>query len=202
MTLLAVISDVHGDVHALDDALAQIARLGCDLVVCAGDLVDYGLFVEETLEIFRERRIPTIRGNHDRWAVRNGKDVSSLDLSPAAVSFLDSLPTTWRQLIDGVRVVVTHARPRDDMNGILPDVEDHELARLLDQADADILLVGHTHVAFARRLPDGRMVANPGALLRDPAVALELPTPGTFGVLEVASRTFTIRRAADGRVMG
>src|SRR5580658_692973 len=44
MSRLAIVSDVHADVHALRDALAQIERLGCDAVVCAGDLVDYGLF--------------------------------------------------------------------------------------------------------------------------------------------------------------
>jgi predicted phosphodiesterase len=43
---LAVISDVHADVHALQDALVQIERLGCDAIVCAGDTVDYGFYAE------------------------------------------------------------------------------------------------------------------------------------------------------------
>jgi predicted phosphodiesterase len=70
---LAIISDVHGDVHALRDALAQIDRLDCDQIVCGGDLVDWGLFPAETIELLRERKIPCIRGNHDRWATGRGR---------------------------------------------------------------------------------------------------------------------------------
>jgi hypothetical protein len=43
---LGVIADVHADVHALRDALGQMDRLACDAIVCAGDLVDYGLYAE------------------------------------------------------------------------------------------------------------------------------------------------------------
>ena len=46
---LAIISDLHADVHALRDALAQIERLGCDEIVCAGDVLDWGLFPERTI---------------------------------------------------------------------------------------------------------------------------------------------------------
>lgn len=49
MGWIAVISDVHADVHSLDAALQQIRDLGCDQIVCAGDLVDFGLFPEETI---------------------------------------------------------------------------------------------------------------------------------------------------------
>jgi len=46
---LAILSDVHADVHALTDALATIGRMGCDAIVCAGDVLDYGLFPDETI---------------------------------------------------------------------------------------------------------------------------------------------------------
>ena len=46
MALIAIISDVHADVHALQDAPALIDRLGCSRIVCAGDLVDYGLYAD------------------------------------------------------------------------------------------------------------------------------------------------------------
>jgi len=48
MKRLAVFTDLHADLHALRDALSQIERLHCDAIVCAGDLVDYGVFPEET----------------------------------------------------------------------------------------------------------------------------------------------------------
>ena len=74
---------------------------------------------------------------------------------------------------------------------------------MLDALAADVLLVGHTHVPFARTLGDGRLVCNLGALLRDPAPTFDLVPPGTFGVLAVvdASVTFQARRASDGALV-
>ena len=203
MTKLAVISDVHADVHALRDALRQIERIGVDRIVCCGDLLDYGLFPEETLSLLRENQISCIRGNHDRWAVTAGSDMSGWDLTETSVRFLDSLPPYWRKLIGGVRVVVTHARPASDMKGIALDAAERELREVLDEAGADVLLVGHTHVPFSRRLPDGRLVANPGALLRDPAPGIDVLTPGTFGILDLTGGnvTFEVRRAISGALL-
>ena len=201
MIRLAVITDVHADVHALRDALAQIDQLGVDEILCCGDLVDYGCFPEETLDLLRERRIIAIRGNHDRWALQPGSDTSAWDLSPASIAYLESLPTGWRKLIDGVRVVLAHARPGSDMQGIPGDSTQRELAEVLDDARADILIVGHTHVPFVRRLDDGRIVMNSGALLRDPAPGVEVATPGTFAVVDALTREITVRRAKDGAVV-
>jgi putative phosphoesterase len=198
--MLAVISDVHADVHALRDALVQIERLGIEQVVCCGDIVDYGLFPEETLEFLRARRVPTVRGNHDRWAIHGSVDMSGWDLSDAAQAFLATLPAQWTARLGGLRVVATHARPGDDMHGISVDASDADLAALLDDASADVLLVGHTHVPFARTLGDGRLVCNPGALVRDPAPGTDVAAPGTLGVLSIedGTATFEVRRAANG----
>lgn len=203
VTKLAVISDVHADVHALRDALTQIERIGVERILCCGDLLDYGLFPEETLALLRQRGVETIRGNHDRWALTYGTDATGWNLTAKSVAFLDALPTYWRKLIDGVRILVTHARPASDMKGIAPDASARELRELLDEAAADVLLVGHTHIPFARRLPDGRLVCNPGALLRDPAPGTMVMTPGTFGTLDIANGTtaFEVRRASDGKLV-
>ena len=201
MTRLAVITDVHADVHALRDALAQIDTLGVDEILCCGDLVDYGLFPEETLALLRERGVPCIRGNHDRWALKPNSDASAWDLSPESIAFLESLPTGWSKRIDGVHVVLAHARPGSDMLGIAGDSTGAELAEILDAVGADILVVGHTHVPFVRRLGDGRIVANPGALLRDAAPGVDVATPGTFAVIDLMTRDVVVRRAKDGAVV-
>jgi predicted phosphodiesterase len=127
MTRIAIISDVHADAHAVADAMEQAARLGCAASVCAGDLVDYGLFPDETIALLQERKIPCIRGNHDRWrvaerraadggAVEDGftEDAggSGADLSVATLRFLAALPTEWNGVFDGVRVAVRHGTPR------------------------------------------------------------------------------------------
>lgn len=74
--------------------------------------------------------------------------------------------------------------------------------KLLDEAGADILLVGHTHGPFIRRLENGGIVANPGALLRDPGPGVAVMTPGTFAILDVARREWSVRRAKDGSRVG
>jgi putative phosphoesterase len=209
---LAIISDLHADVHALRDALAQIERLGCDEVVCAGDVLDWGRFPEATIRELRERRIPTIRGNHDRWAASEGHDTSGWRLTTRAIEFLESLPASWTRRIDDVRVAVWHARPRSDMKGIYPDSSTTEVASLLDRAECHVLVVGHTHLPLARFV-DRRLVCNPGALLRDPAEPMEggmlldresgkfVPAPaaggGTFGILELPTLRYSLHRPGD-----
>jgi putative phosphoesterase len=228
MTRLAIISDVHADVHAVQDALTRIDQLGCDRIVCAGDIVDYGLFPEETIDVLRTRNILCIRGNHDRWAVGRGSaddpnnvgaevhHTSGFDLSRDAIAFLARLPKRWDAVLDGVRVAVRHGTPKSDMDGVDPRLAlGPDVRRWLADVDADVLVVGHTHLAFALRAAGGGLVVNPGALLRDPAHRAEagtmlfdpdsgkfVPAPplqgGTFGVLELPTKDFTVYRAADG----
>jgi putative phosphoesterase len=218
MTKLAIISDVHADVHALADALRHIDAMACDHVFCAGDLVDYGAHPEETIALLRER-VRCIRGNHDRWVFTRGaeaRDDRGVVLSAGASAFLSSLPTAIEARFDGVRVAVHHGSPRWDMAGIDPHVAlGGDVRRWLAEADADVLVVGHTHLAFALREVGSGLIANPGALLRnsaggrggtamvfDPDAGKFVPAPpqvgGTFGVLTLPAKTFTVYRASDG----
>ena len=227
MARIAIISDIHADLHALQDALGMIDALGCDRVVCAGDLVDYGLFPEETIALIRERKIPCVRGNHDRWATSSGGalshegqdsagvDATSWDLSRAALTYLRSLPPMLRLEIDGTRFLVVHARPGSDMNGIH---EDEPSSTVLDgwfeDYKADVLVVGHTHAPLVRRADSGGIVLNPGTLMREAKYAPEAGLVfdramgkfvrreselGTFGVFDTAPREFRIVRTAGHR---
>lgn len=212
---LAVFSDVHADAAALRDALARIAEMRCDAVVCAGDLVDYGTSPGETLALLEQSGIPAIRGNHDRWA--NGESAArrSWDVTPGSLAYLQGLPASWDTTIEGVRVALRHGTPRSDMRGIYPRYSSPgELRDFLDEANADVLIVGHTHIPFRIAVGE-RLIANPGALLREPGprmagrpllfdpargrfVAGPGPAGGTFGVLELPSRRFSVHRASDG----
>jgi putative phosphoesterase len=194
MTKVGCISDVHADLHALRDALGWMAELGCSRIVCAGDLVDYGAFPDETLELLRSEGIACIRGNHDRWALRDGQ------LSPASAAFLASLPVQLALVVDGVRVVLWHARPDSDMDGIYAgELIDLVKIGLLDTAEADVLVVGHTHVPMVVDVGERGLIVNPGALLRDPGPGANVPTPGTFGVLDTEAMQFRIYQAFDGQ---
>lgn len=200
-TTIGFVSDVHGDVHALRDALRLLDGMAVREIICLGDLVDYGVFVDETAALLAERGIKTLRGNHDRWCLGNeSMGTNATDLEPASSRFLKTTVLSWSATIEGVRVAAHHARPENDMRGVMPDATAAELEEVLRAANADVLVVGHTHRAMELRLGD-RLVVNPGALLRDPADGWqrELPTPGTFGVLELPAKVWTVIDARTGR---
>ncbi len=190
-----MISDVHGDVAALRDALAQLARLNAAEVVCAGDLLDWGPSPGRCIELLHDNRIPCVRGNHDYIDSGGGVFDPATFLSGKALAFIDALPLSWNRTIAGVRVLVTHARPGDVMGGIHHDAED--APAILRFSSADVLVVGHTHAPMHLVLPEGAIV-NPGSILRQPPSTEAIPATGTFGVLELPSRRFTVHRASDG----
>ncbi len=70
---LAVIADIHGNHLALEAVLADIDRRGLRAIVNLGDVVSGPLWPAETVELVRSRGIPTVRGNHDRWAAEGGE---------------------------------------------------------------------------------------------------------------------------------
>src|SRR4051812_2299212 len=76
---LAVISDVHGNLLALETVLADIKARGVDATVNLGDCVTSPLWPRETFELLQGLKLPTVRGNHDRWIVERPYD----QLSPA-----------------------------------------------------------------------------------------------------------------------
>ena len=207
MTRLAILSDVHADLHALRDALAITARLGCDAIVCAGDVIDFGLFPVETIALLEERQIPTVLGNHDAWAlsdvllVGGGSWNAEVRESPAAMRWLHARPPSWSATFDSVRVAVHHGSPRHgNMVGIDPsDLTRAEAIELLDAAAADVLIVGHTHRAFEIVVEGHGTILNPSAVLRDPAEGAENPpATASFAVLDLPARRFTVHALREG----
>jgi len=117
-------------------------------------------------------------------------------LSGKALAFLDAIPRSWERTIGGVRVVVWHASPGDIMRGIHPD-RGADIGAILETAAADVLVVGHTHVPMHLAAAQGAIV-NPGSILRQPPRTEPIPASGTFGILELPSRRFSVHRASDG----
>jgi predicted phosphodiesterase len=213
---LAVFADVHADVRALRDALAHAERLGCKQSLCAGDLVGYGRHPEETVALVSGRRLPCVRGNHDRWAANPGAPGATAPrLSDDALVYLGGLPRVWKQVIEGVRLAMCHGTPTSDMEGIHPGtLTAAETRHLLDATLADVLISGHTHAAAAVQDTSGRLILNPGALLREPATAEPRPVRfdrrrrtfvedargprGTFLVLTLPDKTCTLHSVEDG----
>ncbi len=191
---LAVVSDIHGRADLLRRALTKARELGCDRIVCAGDVLDDGPEPLETLEILRAAAIPCVRGNHERWALERGGHLHDGVLTPIREmeSWLQSWPKSLELSAGGVRVAIHHGSPRGDMDCLFPDAEQVVLERHLERADADILVVGHTHVPFVRELGFGRLVVNAGTL-----GAPGLGQRHTFALVEVEKRRAEIIEVGD-----
>jgi predicted phosphodiesterase len=161
---VAVISDVHGNYHALERVLAEIDAEGVDAVWCLGDTVGYGPLPNECCTAVEDRADVCLVGNHDlvvlgELTVSDFNDEAAAAalwtseiLTHASRSFLESLKPTGE--LDGVDLF--HASARDP---IWEYVLTEEAARAtLELSDAPIVLVGHSHVALAIT-QDGNEVA-------------------------------------------
>jgi putative phosphoesterase len=212
---LGIISDVHGDLEALRVALGQLDRRGVDKIVCAGDVVGNGPSSDKVVDLIRDRAIPTVRGNWDGWAVGRGRpdqprapasgaawDALGLDLSKASLRWLAHLPADWRQVVEGVSVCMFHGTLDDPMRGILSEMRDIEVKRLLADVphEVRVLILGHTHVPMCRQL-DGRLLCNPGTASRSLPPGLA-PKGSTCGVLTLPERSFEVFTLDGSRLDG
>lgn len=174
---LAVISDVHGNRLALEAVLADIARRGADLTVNLGDLVSGPLEPAATAALLMTAAMPTVRGNHDRGLTEGAggspdqvDDFARAALSPQQLGWLKALPAT---LVAEGEVFLCHGTPGSDTEPWLDDWWDGRQTRVPDEAevtgkadgiDYPVMLCGHTHLARAVRLRDGRLIVNPGSV--------------------------------------
>jgi len=169
-----VISDVHGNLAALR---AVLDAEPWDELVCLGDLVGYGPRPAACVDLVREAGAVLVQGNHDRAVTeavlpRCHPAFSSLaeptlrlaraDLGPEELGFLRGLPR-WSFLDrDGFRGLLVHAAPSDPLYRYLGP-EDPAWQTEADRADADLFLVGHTHLQFLVRVGEVTIV-NPGSV--------------------------------------
>ncbi|SEH10476.1 metallophosphoesterase family protein [Thermoleophilum album] len=169
MQRVAVITDIHANLPALEAALAQIAKLGVDAVYCGGDLVGYGPHPNEVCRLVEERGIPTIYGNYDYAIARDLADCGCAyvtqherELGQRSVNwtlantdrrskeFMRALPFDLRFELGGVRVRLVHGSPRKVNEYLFEDKPARTLERIARLADCDVLVFGHTHKPWIR----------------------------------------------------
>jgi predicted phosphodiesterase len=175
---LAVISDVHGNLPALEAVFADIKRRGVDLTINLGDCVTSPLWPKETFEALQSLALPTVRGNHDRWIEECPEDRLSATetftrnaLHPEQRRALHCLPPR----IDlGNGILGCHGTPDNDSAFLLEESLDdgrfvparREVveARLENAAAARVVLCGHSHRQSVVHGPRGCLILNPGSV--------------------------------------
>jgi predicted phosphodiesterase len=197
-----VLSDVHGNVAALD-AIAAAERF--DAVICLGDLVGYGPEPGACVRWMHASADLVVQGNHDRavgegvppgcraqfrWLAEATAPIARAQLAADDRAYLAALPRWAHLTLSGVRYMFVHATPRDPLYQYLgPDAG--AWAEEVAGVDADVVVVGHTHLQFDLTAGATRIV-NPGsvgqpkdgdprtayAVIEDGAIALRrLPYP-------------------------
>jgi putative phosphoesterase len=161
---VAVITDIHANLPALEASLQAIASLDVDAVYCGGDLVGYGPHPNEVCALIEERGIPTIYGNYDYAIARDLEDCGCAyvtqhdrELGQQSVEwtlthtdqrskdFMRGLPFDLRFELGGQRVRLVHGSPRKVNEYLFEDKPAHTFERIAGGADCEVLVFGHTH---------------------------------------------------------
>tara|TARA_R110002124_G_scaffold280092_1_gene453184 strand:- start:21941 stop:22645 length:705 start_codon:yes stop_codon:yes gene_type:complete len=156
MPLIALISDVHGNLPALEAVLKKIDSYKPDQWVCLGDVVGYGPFPSECIDLIRDRNIPTVLGNHDagvsgKLTIKHFRDPNRRLiqktqelLTEEQLHWLRELPVSLREEDYWIAV---HANPIEPLKWGYVDSA-IKARNMLHSIDAQLCFVGHTHIPF------------------------------------------------------
>jgi len=177
----AFLSDIHANLPALAAALSRARRAGARTVVVAGDLVGGGPHPVEVLRLLAESGASCVRGNMDRKVLaaaeagakrpkkKGGTKADAAwtakQLGPDERSFLAALPAGREMVLGGARVRVVHGSPQGDEDYLYPSLTEEALAKRLGEDRPAVLLCGHSHLPFVRRI-GGVLVVNAGSVGR------------------------------------
>lgn len=180
MLKILIISDIHGNIAALDAVLKEKA----DVIFCLGDMVNYGPYPNECIKKISSVTGNIVRGNHDNAVGRNidcgcsikykslsedGKSFTTSVLDSSTKDFLAHLPLTLTVEVEGIKFLLAHGSPSGDIYKYLtPAVTDDELAKEINglhdyNKEVKVILIGHTHLPMIRKINDITIV-NPGSV--------------------------------------
>lgn len=206
---IAVLSDIHGNLRALDAVLADAERRGIGRIVNLGDILSGPLDPAGTADRLMALGLETIRGNHERQLLdlppeRMGLSDSATigRLEPRHLEWLAALPETFWLEPD---LYACHGSPRSDLEYLLETVEpegcrparEEDVVARLGDIRAPMILCGHTHLPRHLQLGDGRQVVNPGSVGL-PAYADDHPFPHVMETGTSHARYAVIERGAEG----
>jgi putative phosphoesterase len=187
---IAIISDIHANLPALEAVLKSIDHSDPDAIYCLGDLVGYNVWPNEVINEIRRRKIPTIAGNYDQgiglksddcgcaYKAENDKEMGKISIAytnaiinPEERKYLRTLPAhirlTFHAENEQLNLLLVHGSPRKINEYLFEDREEKSLLRIMEDADADIMCFGHTHKPYHRIMQQGdrfRHAVNAGAV--------------------------------------
>ncbi|MGM0594380.1 MAG: metallophosphoesterase family protein [Pseudomonadota bacterium] len=177
---IAVLSDVHGNVPALEAVLEDVVRWGADELIVNGDLVNRGPCSLDVLELLQGAwpGVRLLRGNHENWLLHCAEHgpapeshtfeidrfahLALAQLGEAVAELADWGESLDLEDLEGGSLHITHGSRLGDRKGIQPESEGEELVQKLGEP-RDLFIGSHTHRAFTRRF-NGTLVINTGSV--------------------------------------
>jgi putative phosphoesterase len=201
---VAVITDIHANLPALEASLVRIEELGIERVYCGGDLVGYGPHPNEVCRLIEERDIPTIYGNydyaiardlddcgcayvtqHDRELGQKSVDWTLANTDQRSKDFMRELPFDLRFDTGANAVHLVHGSPRKVNEYLFEDKPASLYERLAAAEEGDTLVFGHTHKPWVREY-GGVLFVNCGSVGKpkdgDPRGGFAILRPGDTGL--------------------
>lgn len=183
---VAVISDIHGNMQALEAVLADIKADSCDKILCLGDLAMAGPEPAKTIELIKRMyengEIELIQGNTDemiatpdtsipyvkeKFPIMGNALENDVKIIPQNLKdFLKELPAQKELIFDGVKVLMVHGSPRKNDENISPDLPLSKIEEMIENTDANLILCGHTHIPCGYQTSKKQTVVNDGSVGR------------------------------------
>ena len=184
---IAVISDIHGNLQALEAVLENIKKENCDKIFCLGDLAMAGPQPNETIEkikiLLEEENFELIQGNTDEYLSKNSDEIYQTIkkvnpimaeaynadrniITKENLEFLKNLPAQKNIEINGVKILLVHGSPRANNENIFPEMPLEKIEEMLVVVDADLIFCGHTHQPCGYQTNTKQTVINVGSVGR------------------------------------
>ena len=174
---IAIFSDVHAHLPALEAVLADISASGVEATYVLGDLVGYAPWPNEVLARLEAEAIPSVMGNYDDGTGFDRDECGCAYTDPVEKAlgdrgfawtkahtsgehkaFLRTLAPQIRFEADGRRYLLVHGSPRRMNEYLHEDKPDETFARIAAGADADVIVCGHTHRPYDKRVGAARFI--------------------------------------------
>lgn len=205
---VAVLSDIHGNLQALQSVIADIEKEKCERVLCLGDLAMAGPLPVTTVDFIKRNCSDwiIIQGNTDKLIAEFSLDIYNkmqkvfpvmanalLDdvdiMEDELKTYLESLPARKELMLEGVSVLMVHGSPRRMNEDILPNMKLSQIEEMIEGEMADLILCGHTHIPCGYQTMTKKTVVNVGSVGR-PMTGIP---KANYAVFEFDGGTFSVK---------
>ncbi len=181
---IAVISDIHGNMSALNKVLEDIKANDCDKIFCLGDLALAGPEPEKTVSFVKSQNDwVIIQGNTDKMIAECTPeliDATKKAFCPMGFSlesdveilcdenkaYLKNLPPQQSLEVEGLKILLVHGSPRRNNENIYPELPMNEIEQIIDGVKEDLILCGHTHIPAGYQTDSKKTIVNVGSVGR------------------------------------